>query len=237
MLRPLGFDSTFALNVAEAEQALSHLSFDVAFLDCELPDGFGYELAAEIRDMGLTQTPAVIGMTSSDDSEVMLRYFSAGAESFIRKPISFDLICESLRKCKLIDADTVWEKPTRQKLDFNNIHLMSHGDSERFRTYIERIYAQLESEVPALVMACKKGEPAVARAIIHRLLSLTPLLESQEFTGVLQSCQRIARWHDLRLLQKLGQAVEWEYCLVKSSLRDELTLSRQTDYPWLYKST
>ena len=237
MLRTLGFDSTFALNIAEAKKTLSHMSFDVVFLDCELPDGFGYAFASEIREMGMEQTPAIIGMTSSDDSEVMLRYFSAGAEGFIRKPISFDLICESLRKCKLIDAEAVCEKPVRQKLDFNNIHLMAHGDSDRFKSYLERIYVQLEIEVPALVTACKKGEPTVARAVIHRLLSLTPLLESQEFTGVLQSCQRVARWHDIRLLQELGQAVEWEYCLVKSSLQDELALRRQTHYPWLCKST
>ena len=235
MLRTLGFDSTFALNIAETKKALSHMSFDVVFLDCELPDGFGYSLAADIREMGLNQTPAIIGMTSSDESEVMLRFFSAGAEGFIRKPISFDLICDSLRKCKLIDTDTVCEKPTRQKLDFNNINLMARGDSDRFRGYLERIYAQLEIEMPALIFACKKGEPTIARAIIHRLLSLTPLLESQEFTGVLQSCQRVARWHDIRLLQELGHAVEWEYCLVKSSLQDELALHQQTHSPWLCK--
>jgi CheY-like chemotaxis protein len=236
MLRILGFDSTYALNIAEAKKALAYTSFDVVFLDCELPDGIGYSFASEIREMGLIQTPVIIGMTSSDDNEVMLRYFSAGAEGFIQKPLNFELVCESLRKCKLIATDNVYTKPARPKLDFNNIHFMARGDSDRFQSYIERIYKQLEVEVTALVDACSKGEPTVARAIIHRLLSLTPLLESREFTSVLQSCQRVARWHDLPLLRELGQAIEWEYCLVKTSLQDELDLRQRAQSPWLCKS-
>ena len=236
MLHTLGFDSTFALNIAEAKKALSHLSFDVVFLDCELPDGFGYSLAEEIREMGLEQTPAIIGMTSSDNNEVMLHYFSAGAEGFIRKPINFDLVCESLRKCKLLAPDKVCEKPVRPKLNFNNIHFMARGDGDRVRSYLMRIEEQLETEVIALVNACSKGDPTTARAIIHRLLSLTPLLESREFTSVLQSCQRVARWHDLHLLRELGQAIEGEYCLVKTSLQDELALHQRAQNPWLCRS-
>jgi len=235
LLLTVGFDSTFASSIAEARKALAHVSFDVVFLDCELPDGFGYSLAAEIHEMELEQIPAVIGMTSSDDGEMMLRYFSAGAEGFIRKPINFDLVCESLRRCKLLDSDRTYDKPVRPKLSFNNIHFMAHGDSDRFQSYLRKITLQLESEVTALVSACRKGEPDAARTIIHRLLSLTPLLESREFTTVLQSCQRVARWHDLQLLRNLGQAVEWEYCLVKTSLQDELDHHQQGRSPSLRK--
>ena len=236
LLISLGFDSTFALNIAEAKIELSHRSFDVVFLDCELPDGFGYSLAAEIREMGLERTPSVIGMTSSDDGEVMLRYFSAGAEGFIRKPINFDLICDSLRRCELLDTNRIYDEPVRPKLDFNNIHFMAKGDSDRFQLYLQKIDLQLETEVTALVSACKKGEPEAARTIVHRLLSLTPLLESREFTSVLQSCQRVARWHDLHLLRKLGQAIELEYCLVKASLQDEFDRQQQARSPSLRKS-
>ena len=236
LLRSLGFDATFALSLAEAKKALSQISFDVVFLDCELPDGFGYSLAAEIREMALEQTPAVIGMTSSDDAEMMLRYFSAGAEGFVRKPITFDLVCDSLRRCKLLDTDKIYDEPVRQKLGFNNIHFMAKGDSERFQYYLQKIAKQLESEVTALVRACKRGEPDAARMVVHRLLSLTPLLESREFTSVLQSCQRVARWHDLHLLRKLGQAIEWEYRLVKTSLQDEIGQHQRAQNPSLRKS-
>jgi hypothetical protein len=62
------------------------------------------------------------------------------------------------------------------------------------------------------------------------------LLESPEFTGLLQSCQRVARWHDLRLLKKIGQAIEWEYQRVKASLQDELDNPQQTQDRSLCKS-
>lgn len=236
LLRPLGFDSTYALNIAEAKKALSSLAFDVVFLDCELPDGAGHVLAAEMHDMGLAQMPSIIGMTASNDDNTMLRFFAAGAEAFMRKPISFDLVCDTLRKCELLDPHKTYEEPARPKLDFNNIHFMSQGDKGRFQAYLKRISSQLETEIGALVVACKEGQAEVVRAIVHRLLSLTPLLESREFTNVLQSCQRVASWQDRQLLRELGQAVEWEYRLVKASLQDELDRCQQAQSLWLCKS-
>jgi len=222
MLRPFGFDSTFALNIAQAKKALAHLSFDIVFLDCELPDGFGYSLAAEIRQMKLARMPAIIGMTASEDGELMQRYITAGAEGFMRKPINIDLVRESLRRCGLLAPDLSSYPAERQKMSFQNIHCMAGDDSDRFQYYLKQIDQQLETEVAALTSACKEGEPDASRTIVHRLLSLTPLLESREFTELLQSCQRAARSHDLGLLVQLGQAVETEYCLVRAALQDAL---------------
>src|ERR1035437_130637 len=222
ILLPLGFDSTSAFNISQAKKALSHLTFDVVFLDCELPDGFGYSLAAEIRQMKLTRMPAIIGMTASDDSNLMLRYISAGADGFMRKPINIDLVCDSLRRCDLLYPNASPNLPERQKMSFQNIHCMAGDDSDRFQFYLKQIDQQLETEVAVLTSACKEGEPNATRTIVHRLLSLTPLLESREFTELLQSCQRAARSHDLGLLLQLGQAVETEYGLVRAAVQDAL---------------
>jgi DNA-binding response OmpR family regulator len=222
ILVPLGFDSTSAFNISQAKKALSHLTFDVVFLDCDLPDGFGYSLAAEIRQMKLARMPVIIGMSASDDSDLMLRYISAGADGFMRKPINIDLVRESLRRCDLLAPDVSSNKAERQKMNFQNIHCMAGDDSDRFQFYLKQIDQQLETEVAALTSACKEGEPDATRRIVHRLLSLTPLLESPEFTDLLQSCQRAARSHDLGLLLQLGQAVETEYYLVRAAVQDAL---------------
>jgi len=222
ILLSLGFDSTSAFNISQAKKALSHLTFDVVFLDCELPDGFGYSLAAEIRQMKLARMPAIIGMTASEDGELMQRYITAGADGFMRKPINIDLIRDSLRRCDLLNPSESPNLPERQKLSFQNIHCMAGGDCDRFQFYLKQIDQQLETEVAALTTACKEGEPDATRTIVHRLLSLTPLLESREFTELLQSCQRAARSHDLGLLLQLGQAVETEYGLVRAAVQDAL---------------
>jgi len=218
----LGYDSTFALSIAQAKHALSDRPFDVVFLDCELPDGLGYLLAEQIPQMTLARRPAIIGMTASDDSELMLRYVSAGADGFMRKPIDATLVRECLRNCRLLNSEPPRSNPERQKMSFQNIHFMAGDDSGRFQFYLRQMSQQLETEVAALASACKIGEPDASRTIVHRLLSLTPLVESPEFTGLLQSCQRAARSHDLRLLQELGRAVETEYCFVKAAVQGEL---------------
>jgi hypothetical protein len=175
-------------------------------------------------------------MTASDDSDLMLRYISAGADGFMRKPINIDLVRDSLRRCDLLNPDVSSNLPERQKMSFQNIHVMAGGNPDRFQSYLKQIDQQLETEVAALVGACREGEPNVTRTIVHRLLSLTPLVESREFTDLLQSCQRAARRQDLSLLQKLGQAVEREYGLVRGALQDALVSRPPTQNTTLRKS-
>lgn len=58
-------------------------SYDLVIVDVGLPDGSGFDLAAEIRTMA--SVPLVF-MTAQSDSENRLRGYELGAEEFIPKP-------------------------------------------------------------------------------------------------------------------------------------------------------
>jgi len=235
-LRPLGFEATYATDIAEARKALAYAPFDVVFLDCELPDGFGDSFAAEISGIMLENSPVIISMTASDDREMEQRCYTAGAKAFIHKPITFELVCESLRKCKLLDIYKQYQQSPQTESKFKNIHFMAQGDGERLVYYLKRLAAELETELIALIRTCRLGEPDAARTIVHRILSLTPLIESRQFTSVIQACQRVARLHDIPMLQKIGKAIEWEYRPVKISLQNEIARNQSEHPPLLCRS-
>jgi DNA-binding response OmpR family regulator len=79
-----GYQVQWARSCEEARKLKSRWSgLDLVIVDVGLPDGSGFDLATEIRD--LASVPLVF-MTAQGDSENRLRGYELGAEEFIPKP-------------------------------------------------------------------------------------------------------------------------------------------------------
>ena len=61
-------------------------AFDLVILDQFLPDRFGMEVLAAVREAGSDVT--VIVVSGLDDEDEIVRFFELGASDFIRKPFS-----------------------------------------------------------------------------------------------------------------------------------------------------
>lgn len=227
-LRPLGFDSTFASTIEDARIAIAKQHFDVIFLDCELPDGLGHEFASELRSILRTATPPIISMTASNEKQMRGRCLSCGSSAFIKKPLTFQNVLESLRKTELLQPHKRYSQPVRPRLAFKNIHFMAQGDGAKYLSFIERIREDLETEMSALSSAISNSDVVSMRTIFHRILSLAPLTESRPFTSVIQACQSAAWGLDLNQIHSLQNAIDSEYRIVKLSLSHEHALSRRT---------
>lgn len=79
-----GYDVQWCREVISTRRALESRSPDVIILDVRLPDGNGFELAAEIKSMG-HQIPFIF-LTAQAGAQERLRGFELGAQEFIPKP-------------------------------------------------------------------------------------------------------------------------------------------------------
>ncbi|MBZ5573104.1 MAG: response regulator [Acidobacteriia bacterium] len=79
-VRPVS-DSKKALSLVKQEK------FDGIFLDLEMPDLHGFELARLIRDSSWNKTTPIIVVTGRDDRQTMRQAFEAGATFFLQKPV------------------------------------------------------------------------------------------------------------------------------------------------------
>jgi DNA-binding response OmpR family regulator len=70
-------------------------SYDAILLDLELPDRDGLDVLRELRSSGLT-TPILI-MTGRDDDEHVVRGLDAGADDYLLKPVSTDVLKARVR--------------------------------------------------------------------------------------------------------------------------------------------
>lgn len=78
------FQVVWVRSLQEARPALKE-DYDLAILDLGLPDGSGFELAAEVKRKG---RPLII-MTAMNSAENRLEAYELGSEEFIPKPFHF----------------------------------------------------------------------------------------------------------------------------------------------------
>jgi DNA-binding response OmpR family regulator len=90
LLSRWGFEVDVAEDCVAARRALSRRRFDVALIDGLLPDGRGWDLAAELADAHPRMV--VLGMSGTACPQ---EFLDAGAHRFFRKPLEMG----ELRRC------------------------------------------------------------------------------------------------------------------------------------------
>lgn len=91
-----GYTADFAANGLEAVQAVDRQSYDLIFMDVQMPEMDGLEATRQIVAKPLDHHPVIVAMTASvlvGDREACI---SAGMNDFISKPIKIDVIEETI---------------------------------------------------------------------------------------------------------------------------------------------
>jgi two-component system, sensor histidine kinase and response regulator len=89
MLEKLGYAADIAENGVEAVRAVSHVPYDIVFMDCQMPELDGFEATGRIRAMGgpVSHT-TIVAMTANAMEGDREKCLGAGMDDYIAKPIS-----------------------------------------------------------------------------------------------------------------------------------------------------
>ncbi len=71
----------------EASRRVNQEKFDGIFLDLEMPNLHGFELARRIRKSSWNKSTPIIIVTGQDERETMQEAFAVGATFFLQKPV------------------------------------------------------------------------------------------------------------------------------------------------------
>src|SRR6185312_12628656 len=90
-LESLGFVADTAANGAEVLQLLSKTSYDLIFMDCQMPEMDGFEATREIRrrEVGKARVP-IVAMTANALEGDRQRCLDAGMDDYVAKPVKAD---------------------------------------------------------------------------------------------------------------------------------------------------
>lgn len=94
-------DGEEALNYLFGHNNESLLYPELVLLDLKLPKIDGLEVLRQIRTNERTKLIPVVILTSSKEENDLINGYSLGANSYIRKPVSFEQFTESVRQLGL----------------------------------------------------------------------------------------------------------------------------------------
>jgi CheY-like chemotaxis protein len=97
MLKRLGHSIESVENGRHALELLSARTFDLAFLDCNMPGMDGFETARKMRAIESARQMPIIALTGGDESEEL---YSSGMSDYLGKPITIEELEHFLEKWK-----------------------------------------------------------------------------------------------------------------------------------------
>lgn len=89
-----GYHTTFAYTKEDAVMKIKNLKFDLILLDITLPDGDGFAVCEEIRQIS-TDT-RIIFLTAKDLESDILKGYNMGADDYVTKPFSLPVLLKKI---------------------------------------------------------------------------------------------------------------------------------------------
>lgn len=178
LLATLGYDAEVVRDGAEGVEAVRTGRFAAVLMDCQMPVMDGYEATARIRALESAEdrrTP-IIAMTAEAMVGDRQRCLAAGMDDYITKPVSLDVLAETLARWVGVRAPAAdlgaaaggEPDPLEQVVDWQFLHQLAAvpGLLERSRTqFLESGHDEL-SQMRRLVEA---GDVLGLQAAAHRL--------------------------------------------------------------------
>jgi PAS domain S-box-containing protein len=105
MLERLGARTDVAANGQEAVKMASDLSYDVIFMDCQMPEMNGYEATKEIRRRaGPNQGCLIFALTADASASCKERCLNAGMDDIITKPVKLEHLKTALARQRVLSG-------------------------------------------------------------------------------------------------------------------------------------
>ena len=206
----LGFAVDLAGDGQAAIEAASTTSYDVIFMDLQMPGMSGIEATARIAE-GLRggRAPHIIAMTASvyeEDREACRR---AGMRDFVGKPIDLaqlDAVLSRVAEERGAAAPAAPKGATLSRDMLSKLRqIESLGETELVANLARRFVADTKKRLPRMTVALRRGDALEIAREAHVLLSSSATLGATEMSGL---CSRIERAAREGHLEKLGDEID-----------------------------
>ncbi len=189
MLEKLGLDIDLVANGEEAIEALKKTSYDLVFMDCQMPVMDGYEATRRIRDpqTGIIDARVpIVAMTANAMKSDRDKCLAAGMNEHIAKPVDPSRLEQALMRwlpaeCRLDRFDGDGPNPAAEAqdqragvaseavFDQNALQNRMMGDEALIRAVAEAFVLDMNGMVEQLKTHADSGDMPNVRALGHKI--------------------------------------------------------------------
>lgn len=218
ILQGFGYRCEIAGNGLEVIQALKRQSFDIVFLDIQMPEMDGYETARQIRACWQEDTrPRLIAMTANALRGDREKCLEAGMDDFIAKPVEIAEIRRALETWGKINPNSnagtsslgispkqsiafnqastiaVVEGP----IDWSRLEQLTGGNPDLTRELIALYFQKTAEQIEQLEEALKSADPIQVEMLAHKCKGASATCGIEVVTRPMTELEATARSGDL----------------------------------------
>jgi signal transduction histidine kinase/ActR/RegA family two-component response regulator/HPt (histidine-containing phosphotransfer) domain-containing protein/ligand-binding sensor domain-containing protein len=205
MLGELGYRTEGVADAAAAQRAIATRDFHVVFLDIELGETKGPEIARWLRQQNREPRPLIVGASANDSREAERRCLAAGMDTFLVKPLTLESVRQALG---LAMSRPITSEHRGATIDVSALELYGKnvpgGTGEAIQTYL----AVLQGEILAVRIALERRSGNDLWQAAHRVRSHSTLLGATALSAAAAALETAARRDDLSDAESLLHQIE-----------------------------
>ena len=153
----MGLETDRAVSVAEAQDRLTKIHYDLCLTDMRLPDGEGLDVIASAS--ALPQPVPVAVITAYGNAGNAVAALKAGAFDYLAKPVALDQLRALIKSALKVPDSTPANDPTRQLI----------GNSSVMQDIRDRITKLARTQAPVHIAGESGSGKELAARLIHQL--------------------------------------------------------------------
>jgi len=179
LLEPLEMTVDLALSGEEAIARVKSMDYDIVFMDHMMPQMDGIEATEKIRSLEDTyfKTLPIVALTANAIKSDRDKFFQAGMNDFVSKPIDFKEICACIKqwlpgkKVKVVNITTKnedYDTPMPKELDYEaGIKLV--GSKKQYINLLGDFYKLIDIKADKIDQLLKSGQIKEYTVEVHAL--------------------------------------------------------------------
>ena len=229
LLARLGYAADIAGDGREVLARLEQATYDVIFMDIQMPELDGLEASRAIcARWAAHERPRIIAMTAEAMQGDREKCLAAGMDDYIVKPVTLDQLAEALAKCAPVARASAREAEAldREVLD------QLREDLEGTAALLDVIETFLEKTPPVLTAlrdAAARADAGGIRQAAHMIKGTSAMLGGRELSEQCAEIERLGRIGGVPDAATRVTAVEAAYRTIEAALKAEIERLRRSE--------
>lgn len=160
-----------APNGMEAILKVIEYTYDIIFMDIQMPEMDGITATKKIKDLRIKKLAPIIAMTAYSMEDDKERFLNAGMDDYLPKPIKSETIVKIIRKWVLKQDEDFVNEQTPQIFSENiiNLEVVNQLKIHLDEYMIAEVYEEFEKESRELIKGCESKDWIIVKSNLHTL--------------------------------------------------------------------